>query len=100
MSTAAVFSILRRRYPGLVRLDFKFREYAAPDQRRRVIAEVKKLGAKRVEAMFPDQDDAELASLYKAEGIPDGQSKQVISKLCRHAEVEFAERSPEHKLIR
>jgi hypothetical protein len=83
-----------------MRLDFKFREYTPPEQRRRVIAEIKKLGANRVEAMFPDESDAELASLYKAEGIPAGRSKQVISKLCKHAEIEFAEQAPEHKLIR
>jgi hypothetical protein len=100
MSTAAACSISRQRYPDLVRLDFKFREYAPPDQRKRVIAEVKKLGAKRVEAIFPDETDAELASLYKAEGIPAGRSNQVISKLGKLADVEFAEQTPEHKLIR
>jgi hypothetical protein len=85
---------------NLVRLDFKFREYALPAQRERVVDEVRKLGAERVEAMFPDETDVELASLYKAEGIPDGQSSQVLSKLDKLPEVEFAEQTPVRKLIR
>jgi hypothetical protein len=83
-----------------VRLDFKFQEYAPLAQRERVIGEVKKLGATRVEAMFPDETDAELASLYMAEGIPDGRSSQVLSQLDKLPEVEFAEEAPMRKLIR
>ena len=97
---APVPSTSMRRYPENVRLDFKFRESSPPAERKRVIKRVKKLGAKKVEAMFPDEKDAGLASLYKAEGIPEEQSSEVISTLSELAEVEYAEPTPMRELIR
>jgi hypothetical protein len=83
-----------------VRLDFKFRESAPPDRRKLIVDEVAKLGAKKVEPLFPDEQDPELASLYKAEGVPDELTDTVVSTLDQHDAVEFAERTPERKLIR
>ncbi len=82
-----------------MRLEFKFRESAPPDRRKRVVEEVTKLGAKKVEPLFPDERDPELASLYKAEGVPDELAETVVSTLDRHEAVEFAEPTPERKLI-
>jgi hypothetical protein len=83
-----------------VRVEFKFRESAPSNLRKQVVENVTKLGAKKVEPLFPDEHDPELASMYKAEGVPDEAAESVISKLESHDEVEFAERTPERKLIR
>jgi hypothetical protein len=83
-----------------VRLEFKFRDSTSPDHRKKVVDEVAKLGAEKVEPLFPGEQDPELASLYKAEGVPDEVSDTVVSKLEKHEAVEYAERTPERKLIR
>jgi hypothetical protein len=83
-----------------VRVEFKFRESAPSNFRRKVVENVTKLGAKKVEPLFPDENDPELASMYKAEGVPDDVAESLISNLEAHDEVEFAERTPERKLIR
>ena len=84
----------------MTRLEFKFRESAPPEQRKVVVDEVARLGASKVEPLFPDEKDPELASLYKAEGVPDNVTETVVSKLDEHDAVEFAESTPERKLIR
>jgi hypothetical protein len=83
-----------------VRLEFKFRESAPPGRRKLVVDEMAKLGAKKVEPLFPGEKDPELASLYKAEDVPDELTETVLSKLNRHDAVEFAEPTPKRKLIR
>jgi hypothetical protein len=83
-----------------VRVEFKFRESAPETQRLQVMEEVARLGAKRVEPLFPDEQDPELASMYKAEGVPDDVVESVVSRLGAQESVEFAERTPERKLIR
>lgn len=82
-----------------MRLDIKFRESAPPARRQSVIEQVKQLGATTVEPQFPGEADPELASLYKAEGVPDDRSTSVVSELGRLDEVEYAEPTPERKLI-
>jgi hypothetical protein len=82
-----------------VRLEFKFRESASPERRRQVVAQVAKLGATTVEPLFPGEQDPELASLYKAEGVPDELTDQVVSTLDKHDDVEFAEPTAERKLL-
>jgi hypothetical protein len=82
------------------RLEFKFRESAPPEQRKMVVDEVARLGANKVEQLFPDEKDPELASMYKAEGVPDDVTESVVSKLDQDDAVEFAETTPERKLIR
>lgn len=83
-----------------MRVEFKFQESAPAAKRERVVATVTELGAKRVGPLFPDEPDPELASIYKAEGVPEDAADQLISRLDAQAEVEFAERTPERKLVR
>lgn len=83
-----------------MRLDIKFRETAPPAERQRVIDEVTRLGATNVEPLFPDDTEQELASLYKAEGLPDERGDEVLATIEKLDEVEFAERTPQRKLIR
>jgi hypothetical protein len=83
-----------------VRLEFKFLESAPPDRRESVVDEVAKLGATRVERVFPDEQDPELASLYKAEGVPDHRADAIVKQIGSHDVVEYAEPTPERKLIR
>jgi len=80
-----------------MRLDFKFRESAVRKERDEVVDRVKELGATKVEPLFAGEDDAELASLYKAEGVPDGQADEIVSELDAIDAVEFAEKSPPRK---
>jgi hypothetical protein len=83
-----------------VRLEIKFRDSAPAAGRESVIRKVKELGAAKVEPLFPDEADAQLASLYKAEGVPDDQVDHVVATLGGLDEVEFAEPSPPRRLIR
>lgn len=83
-----------------MRLEFKFRESTPPERRKSVVEEVSKLGAKKVGPLFPGEQDPELASLYKAEDVPDELSESLKSKLDGDDDVEFAEPTPERKLIR
>ena len=83
-----------------MRLEFKFRESAPPTARDSVVQQVKQLGASTVEPLFPGEADPELASLYKAEGVPEDRTEQVVSTLDNLDDVEFAESTPKRKLIR
>lgn len=83
-----------------MRLDIKFRETAPPAAREHVIDEVTKLGAARVEPLFPDEADLELASMYKVEGLSDENSEEVLATLNKLDHVEYAEPTPARKLIR
>jgi len=83
----------------LMRIDFKFQESLSPDGRKLVIEQVRKLGAEKVEAMFPEEKDAELASLYKVEGIPKEQLSDVAMTINEFAGVEYAEVTPEMRMI-
>lgn len=82
-----------------MRLEFKFREATPPERRKEVVEQVAKLGATSVEPLFPGEQDPELASLYKAEGVPDERADEAVSALGRHEAIEFAEPTPERKLI-
>ncbi len=83
-----------------MRVEFKFRESAPPGERRNVVTRVAELGAERVEPLFPDEQDPELASLYKADGVPADAVDSLISNLGTDEAVEFAEPTPERKLVR
>ena len=75
---------------------FKFREDAKPGERKRILDRLKKLGAESVTPMFPDDDDPELASMYKA----DCDDAKIVKALEKDASIEFAERDARRKLIR
>jgi hypothetical protein len=83
-----------------VRVEFKFRESAPPSRRQQVVETVERLGAAKVEPLFPDERDPELASMFKAEGVPDDAVESLVSELDAQDAVEFAEPTPERKLIR
>jgi hypothetical protein len=83
-----------------VRVEFKFHESAPPGLREQVVKKASRLGAETVEPLFPDERDPELASLYKAEGIPDDAAESLVAQLGADEAVEFAEPTPERKLIR
>ena len=57
------------------------------------------IGVDRVGPLFPDEKDPELAALYKAESVPEAQVRGVLAYLNEVPDVDFAERSPEHRLI-
>jgi hypothetical protein len=83
-----------------MRVEFKFHESVPQSQRQRLVTSISKLGAKKVGPLFPDESDPELASLYKADGVPASKAERLISKLDAQPTVEFADRTPERKLIR
>jgi hypothetical protein len=83
-----------------VRVECKFRESVPVALRRQIVETVSKSGASRVAPLFPDEADPELASMYKAEGVPEDEAESLISSLGAHEAVEYAERTPERKLIR
>ena len=83
-----------------MRVEFKFRESAPEDQRRRVIEHAAAKGDVKVTPLFPDERDPELASMYKAEDVPADEVEALVSTLSASDAVEFAERTPERKLIR
>ncbi len=83
-----------------MRVEFKFRESAPADQRKQVIEQAAAKGGVDVAPLFPDEQDPELASMYKAEGVPADEVEDLVSQLGASKAVEFAERTPERKLIR
>jgi len=83
-----------------MRVEFKFRESAPADQRKQVIEQAAAKGGVDVAPLFPDEQDPELASMYKAEGVPADEVEDLVSQLGASQAVEFAERTPERKLIR
>ena len=83
-----------------MRVEFKFRESAPADQRKQVIEQAAAKGGVDVAPLFPDEQDPELASMYKAEGVPADEVEDLVSQLGASTAVEFAERTPERKLIR
>jgi hypothetical protein len=72
-----------------MRIQLKFREDADEGERRRVLD-----GLDSAEALFPDDHDPELATLYVAE-LAD---EQALGALQRDRAVEFAEPEAERKL--
>ena len=83
-----------------MRVEFKFRESAPADQRKQVIEQAAARGGVDVAPLFPDEKDPELASMYKAEGVPADEVEGLVAQLDASTAVEFAESTPERKLIR
>lgn len=82
-----------------MRVDFKFDESASKLRRDTVVDKLRKLGATHVAPQFPGEQDGELASMYKAEGVPDAHGPDVCKELAAEDAVEYAEPSPERTLI-
>ncbi len=81
-----------------MKLQFKFCDEATSEDRDRLIASLTDDGAAQVEPVFPDADEAELASLYRALA-DDQEARKVLRRLKRSRVVEFAESQPERHLI-
>ena len=83
-----------------MRVEFKFWESAPADQRKQVIEQAAAKGGVNVAPLFPDEQDPELASMYKAEGVPADEVEDLVSQLGELDGLGGAERTPERKLIR
>ena len=82
-----------------MRLEVKFRESAPADRRDEVIEKVRDLCAAELGPQFPGEKDPQLASLFKAEGVPEDRADELVATLDALDDVEFAERAPKRRLI-
>jgi hypothetical protein len=83
-----------------VRVEFKFREATPPNQRAHVVKNMAKLGGANIARLFPDEQDPELATMYKVDDVPDDLVERLVARLGEQPAVEYAERTPQRKLIR
>ncbi|MBI3049164.1 MAG: hypothetical protein HYY76_12730 [Acidobacteria bacterium] len=83
----------------MTKLQFKFREEAAPKARRRLIQALDRNGARKVRRLFPNESDAALAGLYVAD-VSDAAAARLLKLLQGSKDVEFAEGEIRRKLIR
>jgi len=81
-----------------MKLQFKFRDEATSEDRDRLIASLADDGADKVEPIFPDSDETDLAAVYSAL-VNDREYKRLLRRLKRSRAVEFAEPQPERHLI-
>jgi isopropylmalate/homocitrate/citramalate synthase len=81
------------------KVQFKFRDDTSTDDRKALIAKLEDSGADRVEALFPDASDDELATLYLALIHDDNQFSKLMRLLKRSRKVEFAEPEADRRLI-
>jgi hypothetical protein len=82
-------------------IQLKFREDAAADRRAEIQDEIAAApGRPTVRPLFPGDEDPELASIFRVEGIPEDQEAALIDRLNGDADVEFAEPDVRRKLIR
>lgn len=79
-------------------VQFKFRSDSTSDDRQRLLSRLEDSGADRVERLFPDAPDDELAAFYSAL-VNDRQFSKLLSLLKRAKAIEFAEPQPERRLI-
>jgi hypothetical protein len=81
-----------------MKLQFKFHEDTSSEDRERLLASLTDDGADKVERLFPDTDEVELALLYRALAN-DREGKKLLRRLKRSRAVEFAEPQPERHLV-
>lgn len=81
------------------KVQFKFRENTSNDDRQELIAKLEDSGADKVEALFPDASDEELATLYSALIGKDQHFGKLLRLLKRSRKVEFAEPEADRHLI-
>jgi hypothetical protein len=82
-------------------IQFKFREDAAAERRAEIEHEVAAApGSPTVRPLFPGEEDPELATIFRVEGVPEDQEAALIDRLNSDADVEFAEPDVRRKLIR
>lgn len=83
---------------GRLKLNFQIKTGTAPESRDSLIRELRKAGAADVYPLFPNESDAELASLYVA--VPGQDAKALLRWLRARKEVAFAEEPAPRKLVR
>ena len=81
-----------------MKLQFKFSEDATSEDRERLLASLTDDGAEKVEPIFPDGDEIELALLYRALA-DERNAKKLLRRLKRSRAVVYAESQPERHLI-
>src|SRR2546430_1351520 len=81
------------------KLQFKFRDDVNADDREQLITTLEEKGAEKVEPLFPNESDEELAALYIALVAVDGDLKKLLRLLKRSRKVEFAEPEVDRHLI-
>lgn len=82
-------------------IQLKFREHASADRRAAIQSEIAAVpGRPTVRPLFPGDEDPELASIFRVEGVPVDQEAALVDRLNGDADVEFAEPDVRRKLIR
>jgi hypothetical protein len=83
-----------------MKVTFKFKPKATAAERQRLLGQLKDQAVTSVRPLFPDDPDAELASLFIAECSAEAGCKRAIEFLKDSAAVEYAEPEARRKLIR
>ena len=81
-----------------MKLHFQFVPDLDAQGRQALIRDLKSRGARRVEALFPGDADAELGALHVVEPDSTATAETLLHYLARHAEVKFAEKAAGRKL--
>jgi hypothetical protein len=79
-------------------VQFKFHDDTSSDDRQELIAKLEDSGADKVEALFPDASDEELATLYLALIEDESRYSDLMRLLKRSRKVEFAEPEADRRL--
>lgn len=83
-----------------MKLLFKFHDQTGSDARLEVIRVLGEHGVAGIRALFPDETDAELLSLYVVEGMQDDAHQELLDLLDSFEVIEHVEAQPERKLIK
>lgn len=78
------------------RVNFKLRETATPDKATARLSRIP--GVTKIERLFPDETDPELAALYTTEAYPSS-IDAALKQIAADPDVEFAELPTRRKLI-
>ena len=83
-----------------MKLQVKFLDTTRDTDKKNVIKDIKKCGAKSVRPLFPNETDQELAALYTVEYEDPSLEEPLMNLLNRSKPVEFVERMVQRKLIK
>ncbi|HKZ85003.1 MAG TPA: hypothetical protein VJ793_15225 [Anaerolineae bacterium] len=84
---------------ALMKLQFKFSETTTMADRKKVLDGLSRQGAVSVRPLFPEEKDAELATLYMVDFVDDATGRRLLKLLTTSKAVEFAEKEARRKLI-
>ena len=82
------------------RLNVKFRQDASTVARAHVLNELAQLGALGVRRLFPDESDAELASVYVVECKSETERDRLLNYLQQSGAIDYAEPEVVRRLIK